>query len=238
MLVYGFEAIPPINCLYNYPYYAPTMEALGFEKEVDWLQYEMNASQEIPEKVKRINKLILEKYKLRIFDFKNKKVKKRLAAKFFATYNESFKTVHNFIPLTNDEIKSEASLYLRMISKHLCCFVLDTQDNIVGFAICFPFLSKGFQKAKGRLFPFGWFHILKAFFWYDTIDLMMNGAHPEWKNKGVSSIYHVYLNDSFIKRKIKTGISNPQVETNVAVNVWGAYDNREFMRRRCYIKNI
>jgi len=238
MLISGFEEIPPVNCLYNYSYYPRMMEQLGFVKENDWLQYEMNASQNIPEKVKRINKLILEKYNLRIFDFKNKKLMEHLTEKFFATYNESFKSVHNFIPLTDNEIKHGASSYIRMIRKELTCFVLDKDDNIIAFAICFPSLSKGFQKAKGRLFPFGWFHILKAFFWYDSIDLMLNGAHPDWQKKGLSSIYHVHLNETFIKRKIKIGISNPQVDTNVAVNVWGEYENREFMRRRCYIKDM
>lgn len=238
MLVTGFQEIPPVNCLYNYAYYPQMMEQLGFEKEVDWVQYEMNASQPIPEKVKRINKLIMEKYDLRIYDFKDKKILKQLADKFFATYNESFKSVHNFIPLTPAEIKSGASLYIRLIKKDLCCFVLDPQDNIVGFAICFPSLSKGFQKAKGRLFPFGWFHIVKSFFWYDTIDLMMNGTHPNWQKKGLSSIYHSYLNETFIKRKIKIGITNPQVDTNVASHVWETYENRDFMRRRCYIKEI
>lgn len=238
MLTAGFEEIPPINCLYNYPYYPRIMEQLGYEKENDWLQYEMNASQDIPEKVKRINKLILEKYNLRLFDFKDKKLLKQLTEKFFETYNESFKSVHNFIPLTPEEIKSGAAQYLRLIKKELTCFVLDPDDNVVAFAICFPTLSIGFQKAKGRLFPFGWFHILKSYFWYDTIDLMINGAHPDWQKKGLSSIYHVYLNDSFIKRGVKIGISNPQVDTNVAVNVWGSYQNREFMRRRCYIKEL
>jgi len=238
MLTYGFEEIPPINCLYNYPYYPQIMEQLGFEKENDWVQYEMNASQEVPEKVKRINKLIMEKFDLKIFDFKDKRLKKHLTQKFFDTYNESFKSVHNFIPLTDEEIKLGAASYLRMIKKELTCFVLDAEHNIVAFAICFPTLSKGFQKAKGKLFPLGWFHILKSFFWYDSIDLMLNGAHPDWQKRGLSSIYHVYLNEGFIKRKIKIGISNPQVDTNVAANVWGAYDNREFMRRRCYIKEI
>ena len=238
MLISGFEEIPPINCLYNYPYYPRFMELLGFEKENDWVQYEMNASQDIPDKVKRINKLILEKYNLRIFDFKNKKMLQLLAGKFFDTYNESFKSVHNFIPLTIDEINSGASLYLRLIRKELTCFVLDTDNNVVAFAICFPSLSKGFQKAKGRLFPFGWFHIIKSYIWYDSIDLMLNGAHPNWQKKGLSSIYHVYLNEAFIKRKIKIGISNPQVDTNVAANVWGSYENREFMRRRCFIRSL
>jgi hypothetical protein len=180
----------------------------------------------------------MERYNLRIFDFKDKRLKKELTQKFFDTYNESFKVVHNFIPLTQDEIRSGAALYLRLLKKDLCCFVLDPDDNIVAFAICFPSLSKGFLKAKGRLFPFGWFHILKSFFWYETIDLMLNGAHPDWQKRGLSSIYHVHLNESFIKRRIKFGISNPQVDTNVAANVWESYDNREFMRRRCYIKEL
>jgi len=238
MLVSGFEEIPPVNCLYNWDYYPQIMEQLGYEKEVDWVQYEMNACQDIPPKVARINKLILEKYNLRVFDFKDKKMMKQLTDKFFSTYNESFKSVHNFIPLTADEIKYGAASYIKMIRRELACFVLDPDDNIVAFAITFPTLSKGFQKAKGRLFPFGWVHIWRAFRRYDTVDLMLNGAHPDWQKRGLSSVYHSYLNETYIKRSVRYAISNPQVETNTATNVWSTYENRDFMRRRCYVKDI
>ena len=99
-------------------------------------------------------------------------------------------------------------------------------------------MSKALQKAKGKLFPFGWFYLLKAMHSYETVDLMLNGATPMWQNKGVSSIFHCSMADKYKKSGTVWAISNPQIETNSAVNVWGKYDHELYMRRRCYVKEI
>ena len=108
----------------------------------------------------------------------------------------------------------------------------------MGFGITFPTISRALQKAKGHLFPFGWFHLLKAMYKYDTVDLMINGAVPKWQNTGVSSIYHCTMSEKYRKAGTKWAISNPQIESNGAVNVWGKYEHELFMRRRCYLKSI
>ena len=81
-------------------------------------------------------------------------------------------------------------------------------------------------------------HLLRALHDYETCDLMINGAVPEWQNKGVSAVYY---KDMSVKAK-KIGnihaITNPQIETNSAVNIWSSYDSEPFMRRRCYLKTI
>ena len=127
------------------------------------------------------------------------------------------------IPFVNDKVSS---------------IVLDENNELVAFGIAFPNMSKALQKAKGHLFPFGWYHLLKAMHNYEEVDLMLNGAVPQWQNKGVSAIYHCAMSDKYQKARTRVAISNPQIETNSAVNVWGKYEHELFMRRRCYVKTL
>lgn len=240
MLVEGFENTPPTNCLYNYPYYVTFMEQLGFEKEADWIQYKLNASQGAPEKLNRIADMLLKRYKLRLMDVQELKGEKRdrIIANFFAMYNESFRAVHNFIPLTDKEIDTTGQFYFKMLRPELTCLVVDEHENVAAFGLCMPSLSEAFKKTGGRLFPFGWYHLWKGFRKYDTIDLMLVGASPAWASKGLSAIYHAHLAASFRKHNIRCAITNPQLENNNAIKVWESYDHEPFMRRRCWTKSI
>ena len=239
MLVEGFENIPPFNCLYNFPYYNDLITALGFEKECDWLQYKMVANHGVPEKARRVAKLVEERYNLHFGSLDKLKKDKELVRHFFHVYSDSFsQTVYNFIPFTEEEIEEEARMSMRFISDKASCLLLDELDEIVAFGISFPSISKALQKAKGRLFPFGWIYLLKALNDYETTDLMINGAVPEWQNKGVSAVYYKEMADKAARIGNRWAISNPQIESNSAVNIWNSYEHEPFMRRRCYIKKI
>ncbi len=241
MLIEGFENVPPTNCLYNYPYYVKFMEQLGFAKEADWVQYKLNAMQGAPDKLIRISDILLKRYNLKLLDISTLKgsEKMELVEKFFKIYNECFKSVHNFIPLTNKEVERTGKSYFKLLKPELTCLVMDEKDDIAAFGLCFPSLSNAFRASKGSLFPFGWYHILKAYKKYDTIDLMMVGSNPAWASKGLSAIYHAQLADNFKKYNIKHAITNPQLDTNIAaIKVWESYDHEPFMRRRCWIKSI
>ena len=238
VVVEGFENLPQFNCLYNYPYYPEFLERLGFSKEVDWIQYIMPARQPVPDKIERINEMILKKYNLRILKWKTAQDFKPYIDDFFDMYNKSFMTVQNFIPLTPEEIRSSTRFYMKLINPELSCFVIDSNNKVVAFSISFPSISKALQKAKGYIFPFGWFHLLKSYYFYKDIDLMMYGAHPDWKGKGLSSIYHYHTNKTAIRKKLRWAVTNPQLETNHAIDVWKEYDTRLHARRRCYIRPI
>ena len=239
MLVEGFENIPPFNCIYNFPYYNDLVTALGYAKECDWVQYDVAANHDIPEKTERVANIVMQRYNLHTGSMNKLKKDPEKVRYFFKVYNDSFASaVYNFIPFTEEEIEEEAKASLRFVSDKTSTLLLDENDNVVAFGISFPSISKALQKAKGRLFPFGWIHLLRALHDYETCDLMINGAVPEWQNKGVSAVYY---KDMSVKAK-KIGnihaITNPQIETNSAVNIWSSYDNEPFMRRRCYLKQI
>ena len=239
MLVEGYENIPPFNCLYNFPYYNDLITALGFEKECDWVQYKMVANHGVPEKARRVARLVMEKYNLHLGSIDELKKDPEEVRKFFKVYNESFaQSVYNFIPLTDKEIDEEASSILRFVSDKASSILLDGDGNLVAFGISTPSISKALQKARGHLFPFGWYYIKKAMKNYKVTDLMVNGAVPGWQNKGVSAVYYEEMAEKAAKIGNRWAISNPQIESNSAVNIWNSYEHDPYMRRRCYIKKI
>ncbi len=239
MLIEGYDNVPPFNCLYNFPYYNTFMTALGFEKECDWVQYKMVANHGVPEKARRVAKLVMERYNLHLGSLDALKKDPAQVRKFFQVYNDSFsQTVYNFIPLTPREIDEEAKNMIPYVSDKASSILLDENGELVAFGISFPSISGALQKARGRLFPFGWIYLLKAMKDYGTTDLMVNGATPQWQNKGVSAVYYKEMADKAIKIGNRWAISNPQIESNSAVNIWNSYEHEPFMRRRCYIKKI
>ena len=239
MLVEGFDKLAPFSCLYNYPYYVDLVQQLGFEKECDWLQYMMRADQDVEPRMKAIAERLMQRYKLRVADFDKLKKDEEMVKKFFRIYNESFDgRVYNFVPFTDAEIKAEIEQILPQLNSKLCCVLMDEDDEVAAFGISTPCLSRAMQKAKGSLFPFGWYHALKALKNYENIDLMINGAAPKWQNTGISSVFHCMMSQQFKEAGSKWALANPQIETNLAVNVWERYESELWMRRRCWIKKI
>lgn len=238
MVVEGFDNVPPVNCLYNFDYYPKYMERMGFEKECDWVQYKLDGNQELPENLSRLSDIILKRYNLRIVDVEDLKKNSDVIKSFFYNFNRSFMSVHNFIPLTEEEIREEGAAYIDKMKSDLTCFIMDDEDQIAAFGISIPNLSPAFQKAKGRLFPFGWWHLLRGMKNRDTIDLMMVGSDPKWGGKGLSAVFHKELFGKYAAIGLKYAITNPQIEDNPAVKVWDRYKKEDYIRRRCYIKKI
>ena len=239
MLVEGFDKLAPFSCLYNYPYYVDIMQQLGFEKECDWIQYMMPADQGVDEKMKAISSRIMDRYKLHVADFDKLKKDRDMVRKFFKTYNECYDgTVYNFVPFTEAEIEEEIDMIIGQLDKRLCSVIMDSDNEVAAFGVAIPSLSTAMQKAKGRLFPFGWYHVLKAMNDFTHLDLMLEGAAPKWQNTGISAVFHGLMASQFQACGSKWALANPQIETNTAVNVWGRYAHELWLRRRCWIKRI
>ena len=237
LLVEGFDKLPTIANIYNYPYYVDHFEKHGYTKVEDWIQYIFNASQPIPDKVQRINTMIMQKYNLRILKFASAREILPRAREIFEVLNASFDNLYGFVALTDKEIDYYVKQYFSFLKPEFVCVIADATDKIIGFGISMPSLSKAMQKAKGRLFPFGFIHILNALRKNDTIDLYLNGVLPEWQNKGVHSLYYSEMNKAYIRNNIKIAIANPQLESNFnAISVWKNYEKELYLRRRCYRK--
>lgn len=238
-VIEGFDQRQNITTIYNPEYYITFIKQLGYEEKCRWGQHSMPASQPIPDKVARLNNLILEKYHLKLIRFKKRSEVMPYAIKFFHTYNQSFKDLYDFVPLTDKEINCYIKQYFPFLNLDFANFVVDENDNLVAFGLSLPSLNEGYKKANGRMFPFGWYHILHSLHHFDTIDLLLNGVHPDWQKRGVHSIYYAEMNQNTIKHQVKTAYTNPQIIGNEAEKIWNTtYDTKPLMIRAIFGKKI
>ena len=239
MLIKGFDEQGTLATIYNYPYYPEHMTLLGFEKAADWLQYEFDVPQEIPEKVERVSKLMQEKYKLHIVDAKKAKDLLPYAAKMFVLLNQAFKDLYGFTELTQKQIDMYVKAYFGFIRPEFVSLVVDEKDDIVGFGVSMPSLTKALRKANGKLLPFGFIHILRAMKKNNVIDMYLNGVRPDYHGKGVNSLYYNEMHKAYIKHGIRWAISNPQLDDNVkALSIWKNFNGRQHIIRRCWVKHF
>ncbi|MBT3422348.1 MAG: hypothetical protein HOB05_07920 [Bacteroidetes bacterium] len=239
MLVEGFNETATQAVLYNYSYYPVHLERLGFTKETDWLQLEIKVPEKVPEKILRIAKLVKEKYGLRVLEAKKSKDILPYAGKMFRTLNESFEGLHEFVPLTEKQITSYTKQYFSLINPKYVCFVLDKEDDVIGFGISIFSLSKALIKAKGKLFPLGFMFILKALHKNDTVDMLLQGVKPSYQNKGIPSIFFAEMMQAYIDDGVKIAISSHALENNTAAySMFQDFEHRQHLRRRCYGKEL
>lgn len=240
MLVEGFNELGTQAVIYNYPYYPKHLEMLGFVKDVDWVQHELIPPKEVPEKIKRNAALVAERYELRTLQIKKAKEIIPYAKKMFHTLNDSFVDLYGFVQLTEEQIDYYIKQYFKIVKPKFVCFVIDKNDDVVGFGITMPSLSKALIKAKGKLFPFGFIPILRSIYGKnDIIDMYLIGIRPDYQGKGVHTIFFNELTQAYIDSGIRYAISSPQLEDNTnALNLWKHYEFREHIRRRCFIKNL
>lgn len=238
-VIEGFDARQNLSTLYNPEYYIKFIERLDCKIKCRWQQYKMPANQPIPDKVARINELILQRYNLKMLRFKKRSEVYPYARKFFHTLNDAFKDLYDFVPMTEKEIDVYIKQYFPFINLSFCNFVVDKDDNLVAFGLSIPSLNEAYKKANGHLLPFGWFHLLRALRKFDTIDLLLNGVHPEWQKRGVHSIYYAEMNRNAIINNVTLAYTNPQIIGNEAEKIWSTtYQTEPLMKRAIFGKAI
>jgi ribosomal protein S18 acetylase RimI-like enzyme len=239
MLIEGFDQISSLAAIYNYPYYMDHMVQLGFKKATDWVQLEIKVPAEIPEKVERLTRIVLQKYNLHLLSPRSAKEIRPYAAKMFTMYNDAFRDLYGFTALNKAQMDNYTQQYFGFIRPEFVSMVLDDHDDIVGFGITMPSISLALQKAQGNLFPFGFIYLLRAMKKNDTIHMYLVGVRPDYQGKGILALVYHELTKAFIDNGIRIARTHPQLEDNVrAISIWKNYDSRVNIRRRCWIKNL
>ena len=237
LLVEGFEYLSPFTVIYNYPYYGERLEELGFVKDADWTQKIVDIpAGDVPQL--QFASLVEERFGLRaVTDMSMKEMGRKYGIDLFHLINTSFAELYEYSPLSDKQIESYLKVYIPILNKDFVAVIVDADDHVAGFAFCVPTLSKAFRKAKGRLLPFGFIHILRALRKTDTIDALMIGVLPEYQGKGASVLIFKYLLDSCHKYGVTRMMANPQLENNHKVqNVFNnIFVTHEFQRRRSYV---
>ena len=241
LLIEGFDKVPTIASNYNFPYYQELLEQYGFEKEIDYHEFIAIVPHDtgLPEKLLRIADRIGERGSLKVLKFDNKKQLMKRAEELFYLLDETFEEIYGSVPLTEKQVKYYVKKYIPFVHKDLVKAVVNERDEMVGFMITMPSLTKGFQKAKGRLFPFGWFHLLKAMKTYEVLDFYLAGVKKKYRGAGVDLIMVVEIGKTVLKMGFKYTESNLELETNVKVQAqWKFFNPTRHKSRRIFRKDI
>lgn len=241
MLIEGFDEVSTMATIYNYPYYPKHMERLGFEGETDWVEYRIEVPEKVPEKYDRIADLVKRKFGLKVKKFDSRKrIKQEYGHALFYLINEAYAQLFQYSALTEKQIEHYINIYLDLLNLDLVTLIVDQQDQLVGVGVSMPSMSRGLQKSKGRMFPFGWYHLLKGLKGKnDVVDLLLVAVRPDYQNKGVNALLFQDLIPNYNKYGFRYAESNPELESNSKVqSQWEYFPTRQHKRRRCFGRNI
>lgn len=234
-LVEGFEELPTIAGSYNPPWYNDFMTSRGYTKEVDYVEYRIKVPEEIPEKMQRLVKLISQRSSVRVFSEKSTRVlSRKWGHQLFEVLNESYRDLYGTTMLDEREIDYYIKSYLGQVDPEFIKLAVDG-DKMVGFIIAMPNLSRAFQKARGRLFPFGFIHILREMKRSRVLDFYLAGIRPGYQGKGIDALMGYEMGRSALSRGMEYAESNHELEDNKKIQaLWKMYEKRLHRRSRVY----
>lgn len=239
LLVEGFDELGTLATRHDPPYYKEHLERLGYGKDVDWLEHLITLPDELDEKIIRVAALARRRYKLRVLNAKHKNDLLPYAPELFEVINETYSHLYGVVHLTAPQRDAYVKQYFGFVIPELVPVVLDESGRMVAFTIAMPSLSRAIQKAHGRLFPFGFIHLLGAMQKFDRIDTYLGAVLPYLQGRGVNAIMMEALFNACKKHGVKTVHANPQLETNHKVwSQWRYFETRQHKRRRVYIKRL
>jgi len=241
ILIKGFDELNTMITLYNYPYYSEHLKKLGYQKLAQWVEYEIKISsfEKSPEKIRKFSKLILDRYSLKILNFKSNKEILPYVDQMFDLLGKTYNELQTFVPIQPYQINYYKEKYFRYIHPEFIKCVVDNENNLIAFLITMPSFSKALKKINGKLFPFGFFRILWAQKFIKKVSLYLIGVRPDYQNKGAIAIIMNELQKTFNKYNIKVVETNPELEENTPIQtLWKNYEHRLHKKRATYTKSI
>ncbi len=241
MLIEGFDEMGTMATIYNYPYYPRHMERMGFVKDADWVEYRIKVPDGVPDKHRRIADIVSRKYGLRLATYSSRKeLRTRYGQALFDLINEAYADLYGYSPLTRREIDYYIDIYLGILRLEDIAVVVDADDRLIAVGISMPSMSEALRKSRGRLFPMGWYHLLKALRGHvDVVDLLLVAVRPEYQSKGVNALLFTHLIPNFIAGGYKYAESNLELEGNENVQKqWEYFERRQHRRRRAWRREI
>lgn len=242
MLVEGFDRVSTMATIYNHAYYPVHMERMGYSKDTDWVEYLLTAPQQLPERHARIARIVKEKFGLRVIKYtSHSKLAREQGEAIFELLNEAYAHLYGYSALSSKQIQQYIAAYLPLVDLRLIPLIVDKDDKLVGFALVLPSLAKAFQKANGYLFPFGWWHLLKALKWNNThtSEMLLIAVKPEYQGKGAVTLLFEDIIPIHYKLGYRYSETNPELESNAKIQAqWDYFERENHKRRRIYAKKI
>ena len=242
MLVEGFDRVSTMALIYNHPYYPEHMKKLGYYKETGWLEYRITLPQELHDRHRHIAECVMERYNLKIVKKTRRQIKKeRYGQNLFKLINATYCELYGYSLLSEKQIDQYVDMYLSIVDMEMLTFVEDEHGELIAAGISIPSLAEALQKCNGELFPFGWWHLLKAMFFKkpDTLDLLLIGVRPDYQNKGVNSLMFYDLIGRYRRLGFKYAETNANLETNHKIQaMWEPFEKEQHKKRWVFAKDI
>lgn len=246
MLTWGFDKLGTMATIYNYEYYPQHMEKLGgWEKDNDYVEYYLVVPEKSPEKYTKIAEMVEKRYNLHVRKLTKKDIfQGGYGKKLFDLINLTYSDLYGFSELTDRQIDQYVKMYFPLADLNLVTVIEDgNKDNqLAGLGITIPSLSHALQKCRrGRLFPFGWWHLLRAIKFHKTdgVDLLLMGFLPEYRSKGANALLFADLIPRYVNYGFKWGETQVEMESNEGVqSQWGPLDPINHKKRRCYRRSF
>ena len=239
LLTQGFDKLATMVGLYNEAYYMEHFEKLGFETSSEWIEFSLPAPNVLPEKVVKFNKIIQERYKLKELKFTKTKELLPFVDEMFDLLDKTYSPLETYVPIADYQIEHYKEKYIPFINPDYVNVIVDENNKMVAFAITMPSYSKALQKAKGKLFPFGWYHLLKANRKNDSAAFYLIGVDPKLQGKGVTALIFSAMFDTFKRNNIKYLETNPELVGNDNVQaLWKPYNPVNHKRRKTFKKAL
>ena len=240
MLVEGFDQQSTMPLIYNHPYYVQHIEALGFKKDADWLEYRIFVPDQIPQKFTRVEEIVKQKYNFKVRPVTRKIIRKEnYAQKLFALITDTYKELYEYTILPENLADKYIGFYLKILDLRYITSIENEKGEIVAFGITMPSLADALIKSRGRIFPFGWWHLLKALFIKrsEGAELLLMGARSDVRKTGVTAMVVCDMMRKYKKLGVKWAESNAELEENHSIrNHFDAFERIQHKRRRSYKK--
>ena len=243
MLVEGFDERSMCITYYNHPYYNDHLAALGYGKDTDWVENLLtlpDASDENAQKLSKLSERLLQRGKYHKVPLKSKKdITPCLFEQVFELINKAYAPLYGVVEISDNQVSKYAEKFMPVLSPDYICLVMNEQEEMVAFGACIPSLANALKRSHGKLFPFGWYHVLRAQKNTDALDMLLIAVDPQLQGRGLN----VIVMDHILKGAQKNGITlaetGPTLETNDKVqSQWKFFEHRQHKRRRCYIKDL
>lgn len=242
MLIEDFHLTGSMTAIYNYPYYKEHMEAQGYDKAADWLQVHIEIPEKLPEKYTHAAELSKKLFHLKVRKLTYREMTKEgYGYKIFHLLNKAYEPLFGFSAMSDKQAKSFIENYLRVIDLNLLPIVEDKDGNLVAVAVTMGSMSQALRKSKGRLFPFGWYHLLKALKWKreEGAEMLLIAVDPKYQGLGVNALIFEDLLPIYRQYGFKWAETGPQLEDNVKeLSQWQPLNPDIIKRRRCFKKSI
>ena len=242
LVIEGYEYSAPLASLYNYPYYVKHFTDYGLVKEADWIELQIQSPRQLPDKMLRVSKIVKDRYNLNVVKVKStKELKKRFGYEYFDVIDKAYQPLYNYQPLTQKQKEYYCNMFFPLLNYDFITIITNDKDEIIGVGVGMPDISDALRKCRGKLFPFGWYYILKALKAkkIKTFDLLLIAVRPDYQNKGVNSLIVCDQLPYFVKYEVEKVETTAILEVNMkSQSNFEGFDKIQHKRRRAFTKKI